>query len=300
MADKFKLSSSLIVAKPLPDNSYALLLMKRKKGMIFSEAHVFPGGHWETADSMTHWGPVLNLQPDLIPKTPATPELELNSMRIAAIRETFEESGIFIGPKPLGPPVTGDFLKLCREKNSLPELARLKLFSRIITPIGGARQRFDTVFFFTFVPADTEFTLTEESESAAWLTPLQILNLADKGKIILLPPQIFLIMQIAHYSTISELTPMLSTGINLFPIPFIRKHPDDPNTTLVLMYGDELYPTPSFLPPVHGKRHRLYVTKQPGLRSEISPGLVPFMDAAPWQLVKDANGEFRLITKSRL
>lgn len=300
MAEKFKLSSSLIVAKPLPDNSYALLLMKRTKGMIFSGAHVFPGGHWETADSMTHWGPVLGLQPDIIPKTPATPELELNSMRIAAIRETFEESGIFIGPRPLGPPVTGDFLKLCREKNSLPELARLKLFSRIITPVGGAKQRFDTVFFFTFVPADTDFTLTQESESAAWLTPLQILNLANKGKIILLPPQIFLITQIAHYSTVSELTPMLSIGINLFPIPSIRKHPDDPNTTLVIMYGDELYPTPFFLPPVQGKRHRLYLTKQPGIRLEISPGLVPFMDAAPWQLVKDANGEFRLITKSRL
>lgn len=300
MADKFKLSASLIVAKPLPDNSYALLLMKRKKGMIFSEAHVFPGGHWETADSLAHWGPVLGLQPDIIPKTPATPELELNSMRIAAIRETFEESGIFIGPRPLGPPVTGDFLKLCIEKKSLPELSRLKLLSRIITPVGGARQRFDTVFFFTFVPADTEFTLTEESESAQWLTPIQILNLADKGKIILLPPQIFLISQMAHYATVAEITPALSIGINLFPIPFICKDPNDSNTTLVMMYGDELYPTPSFLKPVVGKRHRLYLTKRPGIRSEISPGLVPFMDLAPWQLVKDANGEFRLITKSRL
>ena len=300
MAETFKLAASLIVAKPLANNSYAVLLMKRKKGMIFSEAHVFPGGHWETSDSLSQWGPLLSAQPDLVQRTPATPELELNTMRIAAIRETFEESGIFIGPKPLGPPVTGDFMQLCKEKNSLPDLTRLKYFSRIITPVGGARKRFDTVFFLTVVPGDTQFTLTEESESAEWLTPLQILNLADKGKIILLPPQIFLISLLALYPTLGELLPAIPReGISLFPIPHIRKDPQDPNTVLVMMHGDELFPSPAFLPPpAAGKRHRLYMTKKPGLRAEISPGLLPFMDNAPWTMTKNAQGEFQLVRKA--
>ena len=294
MSDLVKLAASLILIRPRIDRTYELLLMKRKKGMVFSQAHVFPGGRWEPTDSMSHWGSYLGLTPEIIPQSAHTPEIELNSTKLAAIRETFEESGIFVGLGSLGPPVTGDFLQLCRAKHAKPDVSRLHFVSRIVTPYG-MKQRFDTVFFIAFVPADAQFTLTDESESAAWLSPLEVLNLAQDKKMMLLPPQVYLSILLAHYPTVTDLANALDRLTLTNMLPEIVPLPDEKGYIDALP-GDDLHPTSKG----SGRKHRNYWRKSAGIDFEISPGVVPFIDQSPWALHKSTGHKFTLQPKSRL
>lgn len=291
-----RLSASLLIARPCPDGMYEILLTQRKKGMIFSEAFVFPGGKWEPADSLNVWGERLGTRPEVVPGTPLTRELELNSLKVTAIRETFEESGIFIGPGSLGLPVSGDFYQLCNRKGLLPDLSRLRYFTRIVGPIGYP-PRFDTVYFLTTVPAATHFTLTEESQSAQWLRPAELLERAVDLR--LLEPQCLLTVLLAHYPLFQELVRAEPLPVLKFPLMSVLRHPELEGGYVVIAYGDEQYPTPSFLPQIQGHRFRICLQRT-GIQYEISPGLLPFLDSSPWTLLPDSTGRLRIQPKVRL
>lgn len=271
--------------------------MKRKPGMVFSEAHVFPGGQWESADSLDVWGTRLGLtRPETLPSTALTSEIELNSLKITAIRETFEESGIFMGPGTLGPPATGDFYQLCKEKGVWPDLGRLRFFVRMITPELALR-RFDTVFFIAAVPQGTGFTLSEESQSAQWLSPAELLDRA--AELHLLPPQCFVTVLLAYYPLFSDLMQADPLPNTVFPLMSAIMHPEKPKVVVIVAYGDEEYPVPAFLPVIKGKRMRIWMESN-GIHFEISPGLVAYVDRAHWELVPDSNQRLQIVPKARL
>ena len=294
---KARLSASVILVRPRPNGTYEVLLMKRQPGMVFSEAHVFPGGQWEPSDSLDVWGPRLGIaKPEVIPSTPLTAEVELNSLKITAIRETFEESGIFIGPGTLGPPVTGDFYQRCRAKGTLPDLSRLKYFTRMITAVF-APKRFDTVFFVAPVPPETQFTLSEESQSAQWLSPAELLEKAAELK--LLSPQCFVTVFLAYYPLLQDLLQANPLPTTVFPLMSAITHPDNPDILVIIGYGDEEYSAPSFLPDIKGKRMRIWLESN-GINFEISPGLVPYVDASPWKLEPDSNKQLQIVPKARI
>lgn len=291
-----RLSASLLLVRPCPDGTYELLLMQRKKGMTFSEAHVFPGGKWEPADSLQTWGKRLGIGPEVVASTPLSQEMELNSLKITAIRETFEESGIFIGTGWLGKPVSGDFYGLCMEKGAIPDLSRLRYFNRTIGPLGFP-PRFDTVYFLTFVPINTQFTITEESQSAQWLRPVELLERA--AELNLLQPQGFLAMLLAHYPLFQDLVQAGPLPVLRFPLVSVLMRPELLHGYMVVIYGDEEYPTPSFLPKIPGKRFRIWLDTA-GFHYEISPGLIPFLDSSPYTLMRDPSGRLRVQPKSLL
>lgn len=297
MADVVKLAASLILIRPRIDSTYELLLMKRKKGMVFSQAQVFPGGVWESSDSLTHWGSYIGRTPEILPKTAHSNAVELNSLRIAAIRETFEESGIFIGSGDLGPPVTGDFLRLCMQRHAKPDLSRLHYLWRVVTPYG-FKPRFDTVFFVAVVPAGTEFTLTEESESAAWMSPLEVLHLAETRKATLLPPQVYLSIILSHHLSVEELLNALATVECRVVVPQIQVLSGGKGY-LDIFPGDEKYSLETDILSRPGQRHCNRVHKDSGIEFHISPGVNPLVDCSKWRLVKN-NHTFSLQPRSKL
>ena len=290
------LSASLLLVRPCSDGSYELLLMQRKKGMTFSEAHVFPGGKWEPADSLQTWGKRLGIGPEVVASTPLTQEMELNSLKITAIRETFEESGIFIGSGSLGKPVSGDFYGLCIEKGAIPDLSRLRYFTRIIGPLGFP-PRFDTVYFLALVPINTQFTITEESQSAQWLRPVELLERAVELK--LLQPQGFSALLLAHYPLFQELMQAGPLPVLRFSLISVLMRPGVLHGYMVVMYGDEEYPAPSFLPTITGKRFRIWL-EATGFQYEISPGLLPFLDSSRYTLLREPSGRIHVQPKSLL
>lgn len=128
-----------------------VLMGRRHPGHKFMpDKFVFPGGRAERADAAA---PVASgLAPEveaaLIARTTRGNPSRARRLALAAIRETFEETGLVIGQK-LAPPtpvavsgVWGDFLAT----GHLPDLAPIRYLARAITPPGRTK-RFDTRFF---------------------------------------------------------------------------------------------------------------------------------------------------------
>ena len=147
----------------LRDAPLEVLMMRRHaKASFVPDAWVFPGGMVERSDR------------DLGDGT------ELGTMRVAAIRELFEESGIWLGA-PLADATTKRRALLNRETtfSALVQDAPLDpnalvLTSRWITPIG-VPKRFDNCFFLGIAGDDAVPSVDDGEDGEAvevrWITP---------------------------------------------------------------------------------------------------------------------------------
>ena len=156
-------ASSVIVLRDAPP-SFEVLMIQRHEGASFvPNVWVFPGGMVEQLDRE-------------IARERGDGSL-LGRMRIAAARELFEETGVWLGA-PLENSeskrrrlLAGNlgFRQLLDE--SPIDLERLVWTSHWITPIG-VPKRFDTYFFVTKVGGDVIATVENvEAVDVRWLTP---------------------------------------------------------------------------------------------------------------------------------
>ena len=155
-----------------------VLMGRRNAGLAFMPGKfVFPGGRIEPGDKRM---PVANALPDyaeaaLTRQVTRPPHHLGRALALAAIRETFEETGLLIGTRAYGPPedVPAGWEAFARH-GVLPDLEALHFVARAITPPKRVR-RFDTRFFTVDrravaaeepgrVSADAEFT------ELAWFT----------------------------------------------------------------------------------------------------------------------------------
>lgn len=143
--------AATLVIVSLAEGEPQVLMGRRRADQIFlPNKYVFPGGRVDAADHTLanareledHESGKLQLAMQGVP-SPA----RARALALAAIRETFEETGILIGspfaqadssiPAPWRPFIAHGFV---------PDLSRLTYFARAITPPGRTR-RYDTRFF---------------------------------------------------------------------------------------------------------------------------------------------------------
>jgi len=181
-------------------------MLRRTPSMAFAPgAYVFPGGSVDERDASpdvawagpdaTELGRVLSAPPELA-----------RALACAAVRETFEESGVLLaGPSAgtvLSDTCTDDWeedrLALLARSLSLAELLGrrglvlradlLRPWARWITPEIEER-RYDTRFFAAMLPAGQRTrAVGGEADKVAWLRPGAALDAARAGEISLLPP----------------------------------------------------------------------------------------------------------------
>lgn len=161
MADVSAVPAASVIV--LRDGPLEVLMLRRHGTASFApNAWVFPGGVVDTSDER---GSVLS------------------TMRVAAARELFEETGIWLGA-PLAEAVETRRALLAGEipfGELLDETAavldeQLVWTSHWITPIG-APKRFDTYFFLTAVGRDTDASLLgDELLDLRWITPAAALD----------------------------------------------------------------------------------------------------------------------------
>jgi 8-oxo-dGTP pyrophosphatase MutT (NUDIX family) len=128
----------------------AVLLGRRHKSHVFLPGKfVFPGGRVEKCDRSLPVFGSLNYQVEAkLKKQLLRPSKTIAcALAFAAIRETFEETGLMIGTRYAGAPLVtkppwNEFAKL----NIRPDLSLLHFIARAITPPRYPR-RFDTRFF---------------------------------------------------------------------------------------------------------------------------------------------------------
>jgi 8-oxo-dGTP pyrophosphatase MutT (NUDIX family) len=168
-------------SKPVPE----VLFGRRHAGHKFMPGKfVFPGGRIEAGDFLM---PAINDLSDAtvekLGKHVGSKAIKPRSLALAAVRETFEETGLVIGGKPAAPANQrvpsgwADFV----QHGFLPDLATLQFIGRAITPPGRPK-RFDSRFFAadaSHIAHRIEGVVTENSElvELVWCPIAEAVNL---------------------------------------------------------------------------------------------------------------------------
>lgn len=227
-------------------------LLRRVRGMAFAGGmHVFPGGSVDSADATADisWaGPAAGQWA----RDFATDEPTARSLVCAAVRETFEESGVLLAGSSahdlLADVSTDEWeherVALESRQHSLSEvLARrgLVLRSDLLRPLAHwitpevEPKRFDTRFFLARLP-DGQVTRAAgtEADQRVWVRPADALE----RDLTMLPPTRAVLAELAAYDDVGS---ALSATRAIAPImPKLRVRDD--GQLVFLLPGDEGYP----------------------------------------------------------
>ncbi|KXN70959.1 hypothetical protein CONCODRAFT_17230 [Conidiobolus coronatus NRRL 28638] len=232
MNDNYRLSSSLVIVKKQStpsDSDYEILMLKRANTGSFPGAYVFPGGLIDKeADNINAWSN-LNL-PDKYTKNE---DITLINLKLTAIRETFEETGVLLSTHPIN--LSTEEVKYWREKiesnpssfplifkqyNTAPDINSLHYISNWLpTQLNPKRHLVYLFLYFMdhpinwYIP-DTEGSLREvefmEYRTAkSWLNGI---NGDDGDGVVLFPPQLYTLEVLnQHFNNYSNLKSYLTS-----------------------------------------------------------------------------------------
>jgi 8-oxo-dGTP pyrophosphatase MutT (NUDIX family) len=127
-----------------------VLLGRRHQGHTFMpDKFVFPGGSVDPADRLMSVASPLDSRAEvrLMRRVVRPSRTKARALALAAIRETFEETGLLIGSRRDDPPkAPGGVWAAFAEAKIHPELAGMHFIARAVTPPRLSR-RYDTRFF---------------------------------------------------------------------------------------------------------------------------------------------------------
>ncbi|EIM29539.1 NUDIX family protein [Microvirga lotononidis] len=193
-----------------------VLMGRRHEGLKFMPGKfVFPGGRIEAGDrSMTVTGALHPRTEQALMARVTRPSTQRSrALALAAIRETFEETGLLLGTKDYGGPEsvpTGTAWTTFQERGIFPDLEALHFIGRAVTPPKRVR-RFDTRFFAVdraAIAEEIEGIVGPEAElvELAWVT-------ISQAKALDLPPITTVILD--------ELEARIAAGFShQLPVPF--------------------------------------------------------------------------------
>ena len=164
-------AATLIIVDRKGRSSPKVLMGRRHAGLAFMPGKfVFPGGRIEPWDRHMPVAGALSARAEaaLSAQVVRPPHHLGRALALAAIRETYEETGLLLGTQDYGPPedVPDGPWAAFRDEGVLPDLEAIHLVARAITPPGRPR-RFDTRFFSvdrTFVAAEKPGIVTKDAE----------------------------------------------------------------------------------------------------------------------------------------
>jgi 8-oxo-dGTP pyrophosphatase MutT (NUDIX family) len=187
-APEIKPAATILLLRDQP--GFEVLMVKRHHQIDFaSGALVFPGGKSHAGDHDPAWAEhVLGWEAF---------DGEQRGLRIAAIREVFEEAGILLAQRRNGEPIGGEacpmdvrqavdagsvrFLDVVCGLEARLDLGALTTFARWITP-PLTPKRFDTWFYVVKAPDDQLAACDgRETVDAEWIAPAEALRLAEAG-----------------------------------------------------------------------------------------------------------------------
>jgi glyoxylase-like metal-dependent hydrolase (beta-lactamase superfamily II)/8-oxo-dGTP pyrophosphatase MutT (NUDIX family) len=191
-------AATLILARDGAAGPEIFLMQRTLKANFVAGAYVFPGGAVDPGDADPFWAGNDAGFDDAHASRLLGLEQGGLAYWVAAIRETFEESGLLLAVDPDGAAPNADeltalrsrvasaeldFTTLCRTRGLRPALSGLRYFSHWITPPGLSR-RFDTRFFLAAAPAE-QIAVPDQVETIAhaWVRPEDALAMQQRGEI---------------------------------------------------------------------------------------------------------------------
>ncbi|KAM6943632.1 acyl-coenzyme A diphosphatase NUDT19 [Xenentodon cancila] len=273
---------------------YDVLLLKRSsKSGFMPNTYVFPGGMVDSSDFSCEWldmfksftnSPNFGLRgvtqpPESRPPIFATDRLKLGSpvpgdvaLRICALRETFEESGVLLVVpqkdekrfkdgwgrelckghqlcsrelakwRALVNQDPSNFIGMCKQLELLPNIWALHEWANWLTPAGRPGTRFDTAFFMCCLQ-EVPDTSQDEKEIVRfqWSGPAEILQSYQARQLLIAPPQFYELSRMCCFPSLSDLHSFAyqraTEGCEqLLPVFSKEEH------HVTLLPGDKLYP----------------------------------------------------------
>lgn len=173
------------------DPAFEVLMVKRHHQIDFaSGALVFPGGKTHAGDHDAAWADWCVGWDEVAP--------DERPLRIAALREAYEEAAIIMARHGDGGPFCGDdrtaalreavandqhpFIELIRDLGVKLDLSALTVFARWVTP-DLMPKRFDTWFYVATATGEQLAACDgRETVDAEWIAPAEALSLAAAGQ----------------------------------------------------------------------------------------------------------------------
>ncbi len=194
-------AATLILMRDRDHAPPEILMVERSAGMAFAGgAMVFPGGRIDIADE------ALASQHD-------APDA---AARIAAIRETIEESSVAVGLTPIpDPALTASlarslhdgmpFTDLLAAHGFALDLAALTLFARWLPAFHQARI-FDTRFFIAEAPPGDWHPIPQagECEAVIWVGAAELLDRIARGEATAIFPTLRNLERLAQFATVAD------------------------------------------------------------------------------------------------
>jgi 8-oxo-dGTP pyrophosphatase MutT (NUDIX family) len=182
------------------------MLRRSSRSVFMPDVFVFPGGRVETQDRTAA------ARGQVAGRTQAID----SAFVYAAIRETFEESGLLFAADPVDENAlatarggilagTSTFTSMLDDLDVRVDAAALRYFSRWITPPLETR-RFDTHFFVARTPAGQAAQADAvETHDGVWITASDALARHASGSFALIYPTIKHLERVAGFGTLDEL-----------------------------------------------------------------------------------------------
>jgi len=227
-------AATLVLARETEEPGFEVLMLKRPATARFAAgAYVFPGGKVDDGD----------VDAELAPRMPQSGRGAEPEAVLAALRELFEETGLLLADRRLGPDVEATIrAELLADRRTFGDVARehdlsfasthVCYFARWITPSRFAR-RYDTRFFLAALPGDRrDFTpdLTPEIADALWVTPARAVQMFRTGRLPMLFPTRVTLQTLAGFGSIDRVFDRYAS------------HPVEPVTPRLLITKDSVRP----------------------------------------------------------
>jgi len=228
-------AATILMVRDAP--TFEVLMVKRHHQIDFaSGALVFPGGKTHAGDHDPSW------EGRVIGWDRTAPEKR--ALRIAAIREAYEEAGILLARHADGAAFKGDdragearddvahdrrpFLGLVTELDVHLDLDALTVFARWVTP-AMMHKRFDTWFYLAVAPAD-QLAVCDgwETVDAEWIAPSEALRLAELGERTVIFPTRMNLQLLAEASGAEDAIVRAGTRTLVTVEPKVTQTPDGP------------------------------------------------------------------------
>jgi 8-oxo-dGTP pyrophosphatase MutT (NUDIX family) len=215
-------------------------LLRRQQTMAFAAGMtVFPGGRVDATDSsiVDSWsGP----SPSWFGERLGCSADTAAAYVAAAVRETFEESGVLLAGQSTVSVVedtTGDdweadrvalearslgFADFLHRRKLLLRADLLGVWAHWITPEFEPR-RYDTRFFVAALPVgQATRDVTGESDQVAWMSPGDAVRAVDSGELAMLPPTYLCCRDLTPYGTVAEVLAASTERVVRPILPVVR------------------------------------------------------------------------------
>ncbi|GLP66107.1 hypothetical protein TUSST3_27270 [Streptomyces sp. TUS-ST3] len=214
-------AATVMLLKDGPAGTVVHMLRRRASMAFAGGAYAYPGGGVDPRDDEhhIHWaGPTRAWWADRF----GVDETTAQAIVCAAVRETYEEAGVLLAG-PTAESVVGDttgaeweadraalvardlsFAEFLERRGLVLRSDLLGAWTRWITPEFEPR-RYDTWFFVAALPQGQRTrNASTEADRTVWIRPQDAADGYDKGELLMMPPTIATLRQIAAYGSAAE------------------------------------------------------------------------------------------------